>query len=262
MSLALSTISLICYALTLWLLTGATSTQALGQRWQILSFSMVGGLFHLVAALSTIFSGPLADFSLFLSASLIFSVTVLLVSISSLRHPVQSILLVVVPIAAILMVASLVSSPTKVSQLPAGTAAHVLFSVLAYGVITIAASCALVLYYCSYLLKHKQIGKKLQRLPPMETIDKLLFEMIVAGEVLLSLSILSGFLFVDDFFAQQLAHKTFFSLVSWTIFGALLIGHYKFGWRGAKAIKWTLAGFIALLLAYVGSKFVIEWILG
>lgn len=262
MSLALSAIALVCYALALWpLCQGMFQHQPVNKK-LVLGAGLAGGLAHLAVALISIFSGPLADFSLFLSGSLIFSVAVILVSLSSIRLPVHSILLIVIPIAAFLIVTSLMTTPTKVSTLPPGTATHVVFSVLAYGVITIAASCALVLYYCNYLLKHKLIGRKLQLLPPMETIDKLLFEMIVAGEILLSLSIITGLLFVEDFLAQQLAHKTFFSLLSWGIFGFLIVGHYKFGWRGAKAIKWTLAGFTALLLAYVGSKFVIEWILG
>ena len=208
------------------------------------------------------FSGDQTNFSLALSGSLIFSVTVILVALGGLRHPIHSLLLVIIPIAVILIISTWLVTPSKITSLPSGTGMHVVFSVLAYGIITIAACCALALYYCNYLLKHKQLGRRIDFLPPMETIDKLLFEMILAGQVLLSLSIISGLIFVEDFFGQRLAHKTFFSLVSWAIFGTLIVGHYRFGWRGAKAIKWTLAGFIALLLAYVGSKFVIEWILG
>ena len=208
------------------------------------------------------FSGDQTNFSLALSGSLIFSVTVILVALGSLRHPIQSLLLVIIPIAVVFIISTWLTTPSKITSLPGGTGMHVVFSVLAYGIITIAACCALALYYCNYLLKHKQLGRRIDFLPPMETIDKLLFEMILAGQVLLSLSIISGLIFVENFFGQHLAHKTFFSLLSWAIFGTLIVGHYKFGWRGAKAIKWTLAGFIALLLAYAGSKFVIEWILG
>lgn len=262
MSLALLSLALVCYVITLWSLCPAVFRQRPIKRMQILGISLLGGSAHLVGSLLSIFSGEGVDFSLFLSGSLIFSVTIILISLSSLKRPLHSMLLIVEPIAILLILASIFTTPTKTLDFPTGTAAHVVFSVLAYGVITIAACCALVLYYSNYLLKHKQIGRKLAVLPPMETIDKLLFEMILAGELLLTLSIVSGFLFVEDFFAQRLAHKTFFSLVSWAIFGLLILGHYKFGWRGAKAIKWTLTGFTALLLAYVGSKFVIEWILG
>jgi len=223
---------------------------------------LLGGFCQLVGTLLGIFSGDHTNFSLALSGSLIFSVTVILIAIGGMRHPIHSMLLVIVPIAVIFIITTWFITPSKITSLPGGTAMHVVFSVLAYGVITIAACLALAMYYCNHLLKQKQLGRRINLLPPMETIDKLLFEMILAGQVLLSLSIISGLIFVEDFLGQRLANNTFFSLVSWTIFGTLIIGHYRFGWRGAKAIKWTLAGFTALLLAYVGSKFVIEWILG
>lgn len=256
-----SSIAILCYLATLALLARSFKDIAPLNRAQAAGLSIAGGIAHLCGSLVHMFASTNADFSLFQSGSLIFAVVVLLISASSLKRPLHALLLVIEPIAIGLIIATLLTVPTKTTQLAAGTTVHIVLSILSYGVITIAAASALALYYCDYLLRHRQIGRKLQFLPPMETIDKLLFEMIVAGEVLLTLSILSGFLFVDDFFAQQLAHKTFFSLVSWVIFAWLIIGHYKFGWRGAKAIKWTLSGFTALLLAYVGSKFVIEWVL-
>lgn len=262
MSLALTLVALGLYAVALLPLARGALNQAQVNQKLVVAFALAGGLVHLLSTLSSVFGANGVDLSLFLIGSLIFSVAVVLVALSCIRHPLHSLLLILIPLAIIPMLTNTVTEPTKVSSLSVGTGVHVLFSVLAYGVISIAAVCALVLYYCNYLLKHKQVGRQLRLLPPMETIDKLLFEMIVAGEILLSLSILSGVLFVEDFLGQQLAHKTFFSLVSWAIFGWLIIGHYRFGWRGAKAIKWTLAGFTALLVAYAGSKFVIEWVLG
>ena len=262
MSPLFSALTIICYVLTLWPLCRGLWQGHRPCLNRVLVFSILGGVCHLIGTLLAIFSDGQTNFSLTLSGSLIFSVTVILIALGGIRHPIHSLLLVIVPIAVIFIVTTWFGTPSKITSLPGGTAMHVVLSVLAYGIITIAACCALAMYYCNYLLKHKQLGRRIDFLPPMETIDKLLFEMILAGQVLLSLSIISGLVFVEDFLGQRLAHKTFFSLVSWTIFGTLIVGHYKFGWRGAKAIKWTLAGFIALLIAYVGSKFVIEWILG
>jgi ABC-type uncharacterized transport system permease subunit len=89
----------------------------------------------------------------------------------------------------------------------------------------------------------------------------LLFQLIGAGFVLLSISLVSGFLFLENMFAQHLAHKTVLAILAWMVFAVLLIGRLRHGWRGQTAIRWTLGGFLSLMLAYFGSKMVLEWIL-
>jgi ABC-type uncharacterized transport system permease subunit len=96
----------------------------------------------------------------------------------------------------------------------------------------------------------------------LETLERLLFQLIALGFVLLTVSLLSGLAFVDDLFAQHLVHKTTLSITAWLIFGLLLWGRWRYGWRGRKAVRLTLAGIILLLLAYFGSKLVLETILG
>ncbi len=85
--------------------------------------------------------------------------------------------------------------------------------------------------------------------------------MIATGLLFLTLSLVSGFVFIEDLFAQHLVHKTVLAIVAWVTFSSLLVGKIKYGWRGQTAVKWTLAGFILLLLAYFGSKLVLELIL-
>ena len=85
--------------------------------------------------------------------------------------------------------------------------------------------------------------------------------LVWAGIILLTLSIASGLIFLDNFFAQHLAHKTVLSLLAWIIFTTLLVGRYRFGWRGMRAVRWTLGGCGLLVLAYFGSKFVLEVVL-
>ena len=96
------------------------------------------------------------------------------------------------------------------------------------------------------------------------SLEALLFRIITLGFVLLSLTLGSGFVFSEELFGQaaRFNHKTVFGILSWIIFAALLVGRYGWGWRGRTALRWTLAGFAALLLAYVGSMFVLEVILG
>jgi ABC-type uncharacterized transport system permease subunit len=91
--------------------------------------------------------------------------------------------------------------------------------------------------------------------------ESLLFQMLATGIVFLTLSLTSGFIFIENLFAQHLVHKTVLSILAWIIFTGLLIGRSRYGWRGQTAIQWTLIGFILLLLAYFGSKLVLELIL-
>ena len=138
---------------------------------------------------------------------------------------------------------------------------HITLSILAYSVLAIAAAQSILLYVQDRQLKHKHMTGLVQFLPPLQTMEKLLFEMIWAGLILLTISIGSGFLFLENLFAQHLAHKTVFSIAAWFTFSALLWGRYQLGWRGATAIKGTLIGFLLLVLAYFGSKLVLEIIL-
>ena len=91
--------------------------------------------------------------------------------------------------------------------------------------------------------------------------ELLLFDIFMTGFGLLTVALCFGFFTIDNFFAQHLAHKTAFSIVSWFVYGALLIGHYQFGWRGQKAIRFTIIGFFLLAVGFIGSKFVLEMIL-
>ena len=103
----------------------------------------------------------------------------------------------------------------------------------------------------------------LSGLPPLLTMEALLFRLISIAFVLLTLTLASGVLFSESLFGQafRVDHKTIFAFVSWFLFGGLLVGRHLWGWRGRLALRWTLAGFVALMLAYLGSRFVIEVVL-
>jgi ABC-type uncharacterized transport system permease subunit len=122
---------------------------------------------------------------------------------------------------------------------------------------------AVLLWFQNRELKNKQKRRIwVNLLPPFQAMEELLFDMLIAGFILLTLALGFGFLTIDNFFAQHLAHKTAFSIISWFIYGALLLGRYKFGWRGQKAIRFTIIGFFLLALGFIGSKFVLQMILG
>ena len=141
--------------------------------------------------------------------------------------------------------------------------AHFLLSMLAYSLFTIAALHAVLMAVVERRLHDGKLPATLQTLPPLLTMETLLFRVITAGFVLLTLALASGILFSEELIHKpaQFTHKTLFAFLSWGIFAALLGGRQIYGWRGRTAMHWTWAGFIALILAYVGSKFVLEVIL-
>ncbi len=141
---------------------------------------------------------------------------------------------------------------------------HLLVAMLAYSLFTIAALHATLMTLLERRLHAGTLAGPLASLPPLMTLETLLFRILALGFVLLSLTLLSGFVFSEELFGQaaRFNHKTVFGVISWIIFAALLVGRYGWGWRGRTALRWTLAGFAALLLAYVGSMFVLQVILG
>ena len=134
-----------------------------------------------------------------------------------------------------------------------------LLSILAYSVITIAALQALLLAYQNSRLKHHHPGGLLSKLPPLQDMEALLFELLWAGQGILSVAIVAGFVFFDNIWGVNgVIHKTFFSLLAWVVFAILLWGRSQLGWRGVTAIRFTLSGFVLLILGFYGSKFALQ----
>jgi ABC-type uncharacterized transport system permease subunit len=140
--------------------------------------------------------------------------------------------------------------------------AHILLSMGAAALLFAAAVTALLLVFLDRRLRTRRIADLPSVLPPLDALERVMFRLIGAGFVLLTLSLFTGFVFVTNLFTQHLIHKTVLSLIAWTIFGALLIGRIRFGSRGRSAVGWTLSGFGVLALAYFGAKFVLEDVLG
>jgi ABC-type uncharacterized transport system permease subunit len=135
---------------------------------------------------------------------------------------------------------------------------------LAYSLLTLSALHAIFMGFSENALHTRQMKRSLASLPPLLTMESLLFRMLLLGFILLTLTVGSGVLFSEALFGKPLSldHKTLFAFASWGIFATLLVGRHAWGWRGKRALRWTLAGFSLLILAYVGSRFVAEVLLG
>lgn len=140
---------------------------------------------------------------------------------------------------------------------------HIAVAILAYALFTVAALHALLMLFLDKRLHAGTFDVLNNNLPPLLAIEKLLFRLLGFAFILLTATLISGVFFSENLFGKafETTHKTVFAFMSWIIFGGLLAGHWKLGWRGKVAVRWTLIGFAMLLLSYVGSKFVLEIIL-
>ncbi len=258
-------------AVILYLLTSAALTARLAggvgaprmSRTIVLLLGFGAVVLHALVLYPALITGQGLNLGFFNAASLVALLMVALLLLTAIRQPVENLGIPVLPIAA----ASVALAAWNPGHHRAITSTnwqldlHILFSVLAYSLFALAAVQAILLAIQDRHLRNRQPGGFIRALPPLEIMERLLFQMIATGFALLSAALLTGILFLEDIFAQHLVHKTVLSIVSWVIFGTLLWGRWRFGWRGRTAIRWTLSGFVFLILAYFGSKLVLELIL-
>lgn len=199
------------------------------------------------------------------TVSAIVWLTVAIYFFSNFFYRLEGLQALVSPVAAAAVLLPLLLPavhPLANTELPAFRA-HLLIAMLSYSLFTIAALHAVLMDFVERRLHHAARPGLFANLPPLLTMETLLFRVLWTGFVLLTLTLASGIVFSEELFgrALTLSHKTLFGFISWGIFAALLGGRAAYGWRGRVAVRWTIAGFVALLLAYVGSKFVLEVIL-
>lgn len=180
-----------------------------------------------------------------------------------LKNSVFDASLVALPISVLILIAEgTLSAPAlEINHQTAHLTAHIFFSVIAFGVLSVAGVYAVFVALIDHLLRNHSFNKLVQTLPPLETLERLLFLLIKVGFAVLTLALATGLVYVDDLFGQHLAHKTILSIFAWLIFALLLWGRWKRGWRGRVAVRMTLAGIALLLLSYFGSKLVLEVLL-
>lgn len=239
--------------------------EALGNdgRRLALALGFAGLALHTWLIYDAIFSQPGLNLAFFNALALTSWTVVTLLLVSSLTKPVENLGILLLPLAAVTIFLEARYPSIDFMRQPAGwdIKVHVLLSMLAYSLLTLASVQAILLAVQDQHLRSRRPGGFVRALPPLQTMESLLFEMIGAGFVLLTLALASGFAFLEDMFAQHLVHKTVLSTLGWLVFGGLLIGRLRYGWRGRTAIIWTLSGFVILILAYFGSKAVLELIL-
>lgn len=270
MQIYLSIIAAVLYASCLFLPAKS--------RWFISLIIVAGWTIH-GTVLWLEMSSPIGirlGFALMLSSAL--WISVLAYWLENWKLPLDGLRFLVLPSAALLVLlplffpGQLISIASKSIWFPG----HITIALLAYSTLTIAAFHAVLMAMqearlrghlsrrlVGFLNTNKLINTTLERLPALLLMERILFRLVFIGFVFLSLTMLSGVIFSEAIFgtAVKWDHKTFFTLLSWLLFGVLLAGRKWRGWRGKTALRLTLSGFITLFLAYVGSRFVFEVIL-
>lgn len=176
--------------------------------------------------------------------------------------------LMVLPIAALANIldavfrGSAIGGETGLAGVHPGTVLHVVSSVIAFGMLSLASTYAILVLAIDHSLKRHRLSLLVQHLPPLDKLEHLLFTLVATGFILLTISLGSGLIYVENLMAQHLVHKTVLGFMAWVVFGTLLLGRWLRGWRGGLAVRLTLAGVALLLLSYFGSKLVLEVILG
>lgn len=202
------------------------------------------------------------DLHFFAALSLVGACVAALCLVVNVSRPVATLGVIVFPLAALLLGFDVFLAPaTQPLPLEWQIKLHVIFALLGYSVLTLAALLAILLALQERALRARHFDGIVRALPPLTLTEALMFRLIGAGFILLTLTLITGILFVTNLFDQHLAHKTVLSIAAWLVFGALLFGRWRYGWRGRRAVQLTLAGMSLLLLAFFGSRFVLEVLL-
>ncbi len=264
----LSAIVLACYlASAAWLASSvyrAERTAARGQRVAGLAFGAIAIVTHAILLWRSLLANTHEALSISETASIIGWLMALIAFVLSWRRPrFAGIGAVLLAIAGIVAATTDESARTfAMKEHNWELTAHIILSTTAYALLTIAAAMVVALMLLDRRLRRRQPLGWLAILPSVEALEAATFQALGAGFAVLTLALFSGFIFVDNMFAQDLSRKTILSCLAWIVFAILLFGRWRFGWRGRTAARWTLSGFSLLVLAYFGSRIVLESILG
>lgn len=233
------------------------------QRATVLISGFVALLIHATLITHSYSVHNIIAYDLFNSLSLIFLVISALFLLTALTQPIETLAIIVFPFSAFAVFLNMGNefSAEPTALLAGALQTHVMLSILSYSLLTVAAFQAIFLSIQEKQLHDHQVSRFISSLPPLQLMERLLFRTLSLGVLLLTFALATGFIFLDDIFAQHIAHKTVLSIIAWFVFATLLWGRHYMGWRGQKAVKWTYGGYFALMLAYFGSKFVLQLVL-
>ena len=226
--------------------------------------TLAGVLTHGWALSQHWFVAPMPQLSLLNVLSLCALVTVALPLLSlPFKNNIFDASMVTLPLAITIVIAeaTLQTPSLEIAKGSLDITLHIITSIIAFGVLCIAGVYALFSAMIDYLLRRHRFNRLVQTLPALETLEHLMFLLITTGFIVLTVSLVTGLIWVNDIFGQHLAHKTLLSIFAWLVFAVLIWGRWRRGWRGRMAVRMTLIGITLLLLSYFGSKLILEVVL-
>ena len=228
-----------------------------------LALAWSAALLHAMLLAQTVFLPAGLNLGFFSALSFTAWLIGVLLLVAAMVRPLENLGILILPFCALTLLLNQLFPGQRIVADPGQwpLELHILIAILAYSLFTLAAAQALFLALQDYRLRHRQPGGFLHGIPPLTAMESLLFQMISVGFILLSITLVSGSFFIRNVSAQHLGHKALLSFIAWVVFGVLLWGRWRYGWRGRKAIHLTLSGFTFLVLAYFGSKLVLELVL-
>jgi ABC-type uncharacterized transport system permease subunit len=262
-ALTWASLAMLCYiAATGTLFAHIWRSVSLPRRAVLLPAIAAAG-FHTLLFVNATYQGHQFNLNLYNALSLVALLVVMFALFGCLWRPMENLGVVLFPVAMITVVLqwSFGTDTQVVVDYAWQLQFHVALSIISFAVLSIASAQAILLAIQDRALRHHQMAGPMEALPALQTMETMLFQLIGLGFALLTLALVSGVVFVDNLMTQHLLHKTVLSFSAWFVFGVLLWGRWQFGWRGRTAINMTVTGMAVLLLAYFGSKLVLELIL-
>lgn len=237
----------------LWHRIQTQPNQALRQR--VLNVSLLAVLLHLFALSATLHDGTQILFGFGNSLSFIALLASTILLLTNINKNTETLGIFVFPLAALSTLMPFVLS--DLHPLPYELGSHVLISLSAYSIMGLATAQAILYSIQERRFRTKKLSTVLKALPPLQVMEKTLIQLVIIGFVFLSFALLSGVFFIEDMFAQQLIHKTFFAIMAWLVYAIFLVGRTQRGWRGQKAAKYSIIAYLLLILSYIGTQTII-----
>lgn len=263
MEILLSIISVLFYFAAIgFILPGLINQKGIHSK-LVFGFAAIALLAHAFLLKDLILDPSGQNFSILNVASMIGFIICLVMSISMLKTKLWFLLPIAYSFAGINILAATFLPGTFLTHFEGQPELlfHITVALFAYSTLTIGALYALQLAFLDHKIKVKKSLTINPNLPPLMMVERQLFKIIFIGNILLTITLITGVVYIEGALSAQNSHKTILSFVAWVLYSVLLWGHYRQGWRGKKALWFSIAGTCVLTLAYFGSRFVREVIL-
>lgn len=226
---------------------------------KIIKVATIAVLVHAIALNNTLWLDQYIHFHLGNGLSIVALLGSAILLLTHLNKPTETLGIFVYPLAALSTLLPLAMN--KPVELPLEIGSHVLISIAAYSIMGIATAQAILYSIQEKNFKAKKLTKLMVALPPLQVMESTLLQLLKIGFIFLTFALISGIFFVENLFEQQLIHKTFFAILAWLVYGLFLFGHARYGWRGQTAARYTIWAYFLLILSYIGTTIVLQFIL-